>query len=309
MNYEITMLPVSATGYAIMAVIALVFAAYGAVMMRNAIGKRKAENTWKNAFMASAASTVVNCILLFGTGILAFAFPIVGLIVLIAATKKIYGFDWENSFSVGMEVSAFVVTAMVLLAPLLVVPIEIAYGGSFPPVIIYHGKADTRVLVLGNPSPILTNILQSEEFRLDGITYMGNLHADAFSASLFENQLSPANGKTYKQAVIVDAPVCYPSLRDQIAETVDKGIKVIFLDGACATTSVAGNGSEIEDRLADQIKASQDNDLGYASFVNQQDKTGLKQQLLANVRRGAFSVAKDGDRESLWSVIFGYLKA
>jgi hypothetical protein len=81
-----------------------------------------------------------------------------------------------------------------------------------------------RVAVVGNPTKDMENLLNSEDFRIAGVSYMGNLHQDMVYAGVL-NQ--------FDIIILQGEQICDRPARKVIADKVKAGGKLIAIQDAC----------------------------------------------------------------------------
>jgi len=84
--------------------------------------------------------------------------------------------------------------------------------------------ANIRIAVIGNPTKDMENLLNSEDFRVAGVSYMGNLHQDTVYSGVL-NQ--------FDILILQGEQVCDRTARKVIADKVKAGGKMIVIQDAC----------------------------------------------------------------------------
>ena len=99
---------------------------------------------------------------------------------------------------------------------------------SIPGLSMICPTPNIKVMVIGNPSKEMYNILNSERYRMKGITYVGNVHQDM----VYPGVLNPID-----IVILQGETVCDRTARQVIADKVKAGGKMIVIQDACTKVS------------------------------------------------------------------------
>ena len=85
-----------------------------------------------------------------------------------------------------------------------------------------------NVAVIGRASPEMAALLQSEDFRVDGVYYAGDLD---------QKVIYPGTLNSFDVIILQGDPVCDRTARDVIANRIKAGGKLIVIEDACTRVS------------------------------------------------------------------------